>query len=85
MANKHSEIRFEEAIEEVLISEGGYLKGDPGAFDMNKALFPQDVVTFVSATQSKKWEALQQILGDRSEETLINDLCKELALKMALE
>ena len=82
--SKHTELRFEEAIEEVLITSGGYLKGDPAKYDIEKALFTEDVIGFISGTQTKKWAALQQILGDRSEETLINDLTKELALKGAL-
>jgi type I restriction enzyme R subunit len=82
--SKHTEIRFEEAIEQSLINNGGYTKGNPKAYDMAKALFPADVVAFISATQSNKWKALQQMLGAQAEETLINDLCKELALKGAL-
>lgn len=81
---KHSEIRFEEAIEEVLTASGGYVKGDPKTYDLAKALFPKDVISFISETQSKKWEALKQILDDRVEETLIYDLTKELSLKGSL-
>lgn len=81
---KHTEIRFEEAIEAVLIDSGGYKKGDPNAFDMEKALFPKDVIDFVAATQSKKWNALKQILGDQAEETLINDLARHLTTSGSL-
>ena len=82
--SKHTEIRFEEAIEKELIKSEGYIKGDPKAYDIEKALFPADIITFISETQKKKWEALQDILGDRAEETLINDLAKELGLKGSL-
>ncbi len=82
--SKHTEIRFEEAIEQTLIATGGYVKGDPTTYDIDKALFPQDVIAFISETQSKKWETIQQILGDRSEETLIKDLTKELSIKGSL-
>jgi len=81
---KHIEIRFEEAIEQVLIDSGGYKKGDASNYDIDKALFTNEVIQFIAETQSKKWEALQQILGDRSEETLIHDLTKELSLKGSL-
>lgn len=84
MAQMHTEIKFEEAIEEKLITHGGYTKGDPSTYDIDKALFPSDVIAFISETQSKKWKAFQQILGDRSEETLIKDLSKELSLKGSL-
>lgn len=82
--SKHTEIRFEEAIEAVLIASGGYIKGDPRNYDMAKALFPKDVISFISDTQSKRWDALKQILADRAEETLIHDLTKELSLKGSL-
>ncbi len=81
---KHTEIRFEEAIEEALIASGGYNKGDPKTYDMDRALFPGDVVAFIAKTQSKKWEALQHILGARAEESLIHDLTKQLSLKGSL-
>lgn len=82
--SKHTEIRFEEAIEYALIDKGGYTKGDAKSYDSEKALFPADVIGFIQATQAKKWDSLQQILSDRSESTLINDLTKELSLKGAL-
>lgn len=81
---KHTEIRLEEAIEQELIEHGGYTKGDAKAYDIEKALFPKDVIAFIAATQSKKWVAFQQILADRAEETLIYDLTKELSLKGSL-
>lgn len=82
--NKHTEIRFEEAIEKHLVEKGGYTKGHAKAYDMERALFPQDVIAFISETQKSKWEALQRILGDRTVETLIHDLCKQLRLKGTL-
>ena len=82
--NKHTEIRFEEAIEDFLITSAGYSKGDPFAYDIEKALFPADVIGFVADTQPAKWNALKKILNDRAEETLIHDLTKELSLKGSL-
>ncbi|QIA07128.1 type I restriction endonuclease subunit R [Draconibacterium halophilum] len=82
--SKHTEIRFEEAIEQALVPSGGYIKGDPKAYDIDKALFPGDVIGFIQDTQKKKWEALVDIIGDRAEETLVNDLVKELGLKGSL-
>jgi type I restriction enzyme R subunit len=81
---KHTEIRFEEAIEQCLVETGGYTKGDPKAYDIDKALFPKDVIDFISTTQPQKWQSLQQILSDKTEETLIHDLTKQLSLKGSL-
>lgn len=36
--NVHKEIRFEEAIEVALTTEGGFQKGAPGSFDAERAL-----------------------------------------------
>lgn len=82
--SKHTEIRFEEAIQQCLIDTGGYTKGDPKAYDIDKALFPKDVIDFISTTQQQKWQAVQQILSDKAEETLIYDLSKQLSLKGSL-
>ena len=41
----YKEKRFEEDIEEYLITKGGYIKGDPKKYDRKLAL---DVNTFVS-------------------------------------
>jgi len=82
--SKHTEIRFEEAIEEILIASGGYTKGDPKTYDLEKALFPKDVISFISETQAKRWDALKLLLDDKAEETLIYDLTKELTLKGSL-
>lgn len=82
--SKHTEIRFEEAIEKSLIENGGYSKGNAKTYDIDKALFPNDVIFFISETQNEKWEALQKVLGNRTEETLIQDLCKQLTLKGSL-
>jgi type I restriction enzyme R subunit len=81
---KHTEIRLEEAIILELITYGGYIKGDSRSFDKVRALFPKDVISFIAATQSKKWEAMQELLAARSEDRLIYDLTQELALKGSL-
>ncbi len=82
--SKHTEIRFEEAIEKHLLEQGGYTKGNAKTYDIEKALFPEDIIAFISETQKSKWEALQKVLADRTEETLIQDLCKQLSLKGSL-
>jgi type I restriction enzyme R subunit len=80
---KHTEIRFEDAIEESFLTSG-FAKGSAKAYDIANALFPQDVLSFIQSTQPRKWEALEAILGERAEETLIQDLTKELASKGSL-
>lgn len=82
--SKHTEIRFEEAIEEVLTYSGGFRIGNPKTYDIEKALFPNDVISFLSTTQRKKWNELEVILGNQTGETVLQDLTKELAAKGSL-
>ena len=80
----HKEIDFENAIEQALITQGGYQKGDPTSFDAETALFPADVVSFVQKTQPKIWERLNNLDASKAESMLLDALTKELAAKGAL-
>jgi type I restriction enzyme R subunit len=80
----HSEYAFETAIEHGLISRGGYTKGSPAAFDPASALFPDDVVAFIRASQPGRWDQLEAMLKDRTAQTVVDSLAKELASKGAL-
>jgi len=82
--SKHTEIRFEEAIEHFLITHGGYAKGDAKAFDAEVALFPADIVSFIETTQGKSYEAVKAFYGAKAQESLIEALCKELEAKGTL-
>lgn len=83
MAN-HTEHAFETAIEHGLITHGGYAKGDPNGFDPATALFPDEVIAFIRASQPARWDALEAMLKDRTAATIIDSLTKELASKGAL-
>ena len=78
MPGTHTEKAFETAIEEYLIATGGYEKGDPNKFDRDRALFPQDILSFVRDTQPKEWAYLEKLQKDKAEETLLDDLCRAL-------
>lgn len=82
--SKHTEIRFEEAIEHHLITAGGYTKGDAKAYNAEAALFPADVIGFIEKTQAKSYEAVKAFYAARAQESLIDVLCKELAAKGTL-
>ncbi|WOI12647.1 type I restriction endonuclease subunit R [Thalassospira lucentensis] len=82
--SKHKEIRFEEAIEESLLADGGYFKGDSDSFDPLFALYPRDVISFVEATQDKKWQAIKALHGPKAEDALLSALSRELGSKGAL-
>lgn len=80
----HSEHAFETAIEARLLAAGGYAKRAPSDFDETSALFPADVIGFVQDSQPVRWQALQALLGVRTEATVLEALTKELAIKGTL-
>jgi type I restriction enzyme R subunit len=80
----HTETDFEHAIEYGLIANGGYSKGDPKAYDAATALFTDDVIGFIRASQPARWEQLEEMLKDRTAATVIDSLTKELASKGSL-
>lgn len=81
---KHTEIRFEEAIEQSLLSFGGYEKGDADGFDAASGLFSDEVITYLETSQPKRWQSLVDLQGDKASEVLIGALVKELSSKHAL-
>lgn len=78
---KHREIHFEEAIEQNLIQQGGYISGKPKDFDAARALFTTDVIAFINKTQAAKWQAIQNFHGAKADTVLLDSLGKELTSK----
>ncbi|MDE6726176.1 MAG: DEAD/DEAH box helicase family protein, partial [Ruminiclostridium sp.] len=73
-----TEKQFETDIEHSLLTKGGYIKGNPKAFDCKTALDTETLLTFVKTTQSKSWEKYQSIYGTSSEKSFIERFCKEV-------
>jgi type I restriction enzyme, R subunit len=80
----HTELAFESAIEHSLLTQGGYHKRPPAAFDRVTALFPADVIDFIRESQPTRWAQLEAMLKDRTTDTVIESLTKELATKGVL-
>lgn len=80
----HTERDFENAIEHGLISGGRFKKGKPADFDPRTSLFPDEVIAFLRVSQPARWGELEAILKDRTSETVIDSLAKELASKGSL-
>ncbi len=80
----HTERAFEAAIEAGLTGVGGYEKRSPSAFDETLALFPADVTGFLKDSQPARWQALEGLLGPRTEATVLDSLSKELEIKGTL-
>ncbi len=81
----HKEKAFESAIEHHLITAAGYTKADQGFFDQVRALDATQFVPFVKETQPDTWKKLEKLLGARTEETLLDDLCKAMDSRGSLD
>ena len=74
------ERRFEQDIEEYLITEGGYVKGNPFAFNRSLALDTGTFVSFIKNSQQKKWERYVRIYGADSEKQIVERFCREVKM-----
>lgn len=54
------EKRFEQDIEEYLLTHGGYQKGNPAAFNREKALDTATFLSFIRTSQPKQWSGLRK-------------------------
>lgn len=70
-----SEAAFETAIEDVLLAQG-YKRHDSKSFDREQAIFPEVALDFIRTTQTKTWEKLEALHGDKTGERVLEALCK---------
>ena len=75
------EKRFEQDIEEYLITEGDYEKGDPRKFDRKLALDTETFLKFIKISQPKQWERYEKIYGTASEKQVVERFCREVLLR----
>ena len=85
MPADHKEIAFEAAIEESLLTHGGYRKGDPEAFDRELALDRAELFAFLRDSQPKAWAKLESLLGAQTESTVLDNLLGALASRGSLD
>jgi len=78
MAIDHTEKAFETAIEDSLLTNGGYSKADPKNFDRSRCLDPAVLIPFIQETQPKVWQGLENIHGADTETILLDDLAKAM-------
>ena len=78
MPSQHTEKAFETAIEHHLLAVGGYARGDPYTFDLERCLDPTVLLPFIKETQPKEWKYLENLQRDKAEEILLDDLCRAL-------
>jgi type I restriction enzyme, R subunit len=82
MNKKHTEIKFEDALEHQLLRpEGGFERGIATQFDKTRAMDTEILIDFIKTTQEKHWSALQAIHQERVEMVILDDLEKEINAK----
>jgi type I restriction enzyme R subunit len=62
-----SEAEFEEHIEEVLLKKHGYFSAQQEDYDKSLCLRPDTVISFIRATQTKKWDDYCKLIGNLDE------------------
>jgi type I restriction enzyme R subunit len=72
-----SETAFETAIEAVLLGDG-YARVDAKGFDREQAIFPDEALAFIRATQPKVWEKLEVLHCEQTGARVLESLCKWL-------
>ncbi|RUT79771.1 type I restriction endonuclease subunit R, partial [Mesorhizobium sp. M7A.T.Ca.US.000.02.1.1] len=77
--NLHKEISFEDEVCQHLATNGWFFaEGDAAAYDRSRALFPDDVVAWVKASQPNAWETLSKSHGVAAEALLLDRIRKQL-------
>ncbi|MDH0629545.1 DEAD/DEAH box helicase family protein [Pseudomonas mosselii] len=72
-----SEAAFETAIEAVLLASN-YSCVDRKGFDRERAIFPDEALAFIRATQGKVWEKLENLHGEQTGARVLESLVKWL-------
>ena len=85
MPINHTEKAFEDSIEDSLLSNGGYFKGNPNNYYKELALIPTELFQFIEDTQVKVWDELKTIHKDRLEVVFLDSLVKNLETRGTLD
>lgn len=78
-----SEATFETTIEAFLLANG-YARVNSKCFDRERAIFPDEALSFIRATQGKLWEKLEALHGVQTGPRVLESLCKWLDTHGAL-
>ena len=81
----HKEKAFETAIEHHLITSSGYVKAEQAHFDQQRAIDPTQFMPFLKDTQAKTLEKLDKLLGNQTETTVLDELCKAMDSRGTLD
>ena len=69
------EAAFEKVIETHLL-DNGYVPVAGAGFDRERSIFPETALAFIRETQPREWGKLEALLGEKTGEQVLADLCK---------
>ena len=72
---RHTEAAFESVIESGLVANG-YEPISGGGYDRQRGIFPETVLAFIRETQAETWSKLEALLGEKTGEQILSDLCR---------
>ncbi|MDH5300506.1 MAG: DEAD/DEAH box helicase family protein [Gammaproteobacteria bacterium] len=78
-----NEKAFEAYVEQTLLTKG-WQQGSVSGWDKDRALFPQQILGFIEATQPELWQNMLTQHGAQLQPMLIETLVKELRIKGSL-
>ena len=81
----HNEIEFENEICEHLAANGWMYSSNDDGYDRARALFPEDVLAWVQATQPKGWDAIVKNHGTQAADVLLTRLRDSLNQRGTLD
>ena len=82
---KHTEEKFEDAVEHCLIQQHGYQKGRSDDYDAALAMEPSRAISFIRTTQPRMWGSLEAIHKEATIGIVLDALSKELNTKGILK
>lgn len=77
MHGKHKERQFQIEIVQHLTSNN-YVEGDASGYDKELALYPEDIISYIKATQPQAYEKMNKREGAKTDEVLCNHVAKEM-------
>ncbi|MCK4813329.1 MAG: type I restriction endonuclease subunit R, partial [Candidatus Marinimicrobia bacterium] len=80
-----NENTFETALEQSLLTQGGYTKGKSADYSPKLGMFPNEVIYFLQESQPKRWEKISEIHGTDASARVIQRICKEMDLRGSLD
>ena len=85
MSDITTENRFETAIVQSLIDNGGYTQGNALDYSPELGLFKYEVLKFLQESQPQNWQKISAIHGDNVDNRIIQRIYKEMDLRGSLD